>query len=39
MSPGTARPRAGILERVLERWGLPAPAVPTADALDELHAA
>jgi arylamine N-acetyltransferase len=34
-----ARPRAGILERVLERWQVVPPPVPTVDALDELHAA
>ena len=38
MSPA-ARPRAGILERVLERWQVTPPMEPTADALDELHAA
>ncbi len=38
MNPVTAR-RTGILERVLERWQLPRPALPTAEALDDLHAA
>ncbi len=40
MNPLTrATRRTGILDRVLESWGMTAPAAPTAAALHDLHAA
>ena len=33
------RPRKGLLDRVLDKWGVPKPESPDAGALDPLHAA